>query len=60
MVKLPLTLHKRSLDVLSHGKYTLFDPKEMVDDNKALFKKILDNFIKHYRFNTDFIVGEEE
>lgn len=53
-------IHKRSLDILSHGKYSIFEPKEMIDDNKVLFRKILDNFIKYYKFNTDFIEIEED
>lgn len=44
-------IHKRILDLLSHGNYSLFDPREMVEENKAHFRKILNNFLEDYKFN---------
>lgn len=44
-------VHKRLLDLLSHGNYSLFDPKEMVEENKEHFRKILNNFLEDYNFN---------
>ncbi len=44
-------VHKRILDLLSHGNNSLFDPKEMVPDNKEHFKNILNNFLEDYNFN---------
>jgi hypothetical protein len=43
-------LHARALNLLSHGKYSLHEPREMVEDNKALFKDILDGFLTRYAF----------
>ena len=43
-------LHARALNLLSHGKYSLYEPREMVEDNKALFKAILDGFLVRYKF----------
>lgn len=43
-------LHARALNLLSHGKYSLYEPREMVEDNKALFKEILDGFLNRYAF----------
>ena len=43
-------LHARALNLLSHGKYSLYEPREMVQDNKALFKNVLDGFLKRYAF----------
>lgn len=43
-------LHARALNLLSHGKYSLYEPREMVEDNKALFKEILDGFLLRYAF----------
>lgn len=43
-------LHARALNLLSHGKYSLYEPREMLEDNKALFRKILDGFVKRYAF----------
>ena len=33
-------LFERALQLFSHGKYSIFDPVEMGDDNKELFKRI--------------------
>ena len=43
-------LHARALNLLSHGKYSLYEPREMLEDNKALFKEILDGFLVRYAF----------
>ena len=43
-------LHARALNLLSHGKYSLYEPREMLEDNKALFKEILDGFLTRYAF----------
>lgn len=43
-------LHARALNLLSHGKYSLFEPREMLEDNKELFREILDGFLKRYAF----------
>jgi hypothetical protein len=44
-------LHQRMLDILSHGKYSLYDPKEMTEDNKENFRQIFDDFRSTYHFN---------
>jgi hypothetical protein len=43
-------LLSRALNLLSHGKYDIYQPSEMVDDNKRLFKQILDAFLGRYEF----------
>ncbi len=43
-------LFSRALNLLSHGKYDIFQPSEMVDDNKRLFGEILDAFLNRYEF----------
>jgi hypothetical protein len=43
-------LHARALNLLSHGKYSLYEPREMLEDNKALFREILDGFLERYAF----------
>lgn len=50
--------HARMVSVLNHGKYSLFEPMEMVDENKQDFKKILKNFMTKYPFNPDFFPEE--
>ncbi|PKQ64811.1 anticodon nuclease [Labilibaculum filiforme] len=44
-------LYERALNLLSHGKYSIYEPVEMGDDNKDLFKRILKAFLDEYRFN---------
>lgn len=51
-------MHARMLNVLSHGDYSLFEPKEMGDDTKALFRRILKNFRDNYRFNPELFAEE--
>ena len=43
-------LFARALNLLSHGKYDIYQPAEMVDDNKRLFRQILDAFLGRYQF----------
>lgn len=45
------TLHTRLINILSHGNYSLFEPQEMLEENKRYFRKILDQFINRYPFN---------
>lgn len=44
-------LYARALNLLSHGKYSVYEPREMVTDTKELFKKILTAFLERYRFD---------
>lgn len=43
-------LYNRALNLLSHGKYAVSEPVEMVEDNKALFRRILDDFLGRFQF----------
>lgn len=43
-------LFERALQLFSHGKYSLFDPKEMSPDNKELFIRIFNGFLEKYEF----------
>lgn len=45
------TLYNRALNLLSHGKYSIYQPVELSDDNKELFKKILKDFLDKYEFD---------
>lgn len=44
-------LHTRLINILSHGNYSLFEPQEMLEENKNYFRKILRDFINRYPFN---------
>jgi hypothetical protein len=46
-------LHARLVNVLSHGNYSLFDPIEMLPENKQYFRTILRDFMNNYRFNPE-------
>jgi len=52
-------LFERALQLFSHGKYSIFDPVEMGDDNKELFKRIFNGFIGKYEFYFPQIFNEE-
>lgn len=43
-------LQARALNLLSHGKYSLYEPREMMENNKELFQEILDGFLARYAF----------
>lgn len=50
-------LHSRALNLLSHGGYSVYQPKEMVEDNKELFKVILSNFLTKFHFQLPQLFG---
>lgn len=52
-------LYSRMINILTHGNYSLYEPKEMMEDNKELFKQILSAFIKNYKFNPDLFPSRE-
>lgn len=41
----------RMTNLLSHGNHSIFNPLEMVEDNKEIFKNILNRFLENYKFN---------
>ena len=50
-------LYSRALNLLSHGKYSIYQPVEMNLDNKELFNKILLAFLKRYEFKIPEILA---
>ena len=44
-------LYNRVLQLLSHGKYAIHEPTEMGEDNKALFRRILEDFTTKFQFD---------
>lgn len=43
-------LYSRALNLLSHGKYAIHEPREMGEDNKELFRRILRDFTTKFQF----------
>lgn len=52
-------LYARALNLLSHGKYSMYEPREMVEDTKELFRKILKSFLDRYPFDIPELVTEQ-
>jgi energy-coupling factor transporter ATP-binding protein EcfA2 len=51
-------VHLRMTNLLSHGGYSIFEPLEMVEDNKRIFREILSGFLEMYKFNGDLFAKE--
>jgi len=51
-------LYNRALNLLSHGKYAINEPVEMVDDNKELFRRILTDVLARFHFALPELVPE--
>jgi hypothetical protein len=52
-------LYARALNLLSHGKYSIYEPIEMGADNKELFKNILREFLQKCKFHLPEVLNEE-
>ncbi|MGE0000470.1 MAG: AAA family ATPase [Fimbriimonadaceae bacterium] len=48
-------LHERYLNLLSHGGYSIYEPREMLHENKEHFTKMLQAFTERYGFNSELI-----
>lgn len=44
-------LHARMINNLNHGTYSMFEPREMGEENKLYFKQIFENYKRNYKFN---------
>ena len=51
-------LYIRALNLLSHGPYAIYEPVEMVDDNKVLFSRILNEFLDRFDFAVPELLPE--
>ena len=45
------TVYKRVIDLMSHGDYSLYEPREMMPENKDHFRKVLKQFITLHPFS---------
>ena len=52
-------VHNRMINILSHGNYSLFEPMEMVAENKRHLRNMLKDFMRQYRFNPDLFAKED-
>lgn len=43
-------LFERALNLLSHGAYSIYNPVQMEDDTKNLFKRVLQGFLDRHEF----------
>lgn len=48
-------LHQRFVDILSHGKYSMFEPIEMGEQNRDYFLTILKGFVDRHPFNPQLV-----
>ena len=47
-------LHRRFLNLYSHGGYSHFESSELLDEDKKHFHDILDAFLRRFRFNPEY------
>jgi hypothetical protein len=45
-----VALYNRAMQLLSHGAYAIHEPTEMGEDNKDLFRRLLNDFITTFQF----------
>lgn len=46
-------LHARLINILNHGNHSLYESREMLEENKRYFRKILNDFLSRYPFNPE-------
>lgn len=44
-------VHSRTLQIMNHGAYSVFEPVEMVPENKVLFREMLADLRERYTFD---------
>lgn len=51
-------LYARAVNIMSHGKYSLYSPKGMMRENADLFVEIFELFVEKYKFDLpDVFIG---
>lgn len=53
-------LHGRLLNVMTHGNYSLYEPVEMVPENKEYFRRILAHLRQQYTFNPELFEDSQQ
>jgi wobble nucleotide-excising tRNase len=54
------TVYKRVIDLMSHGDYSLYEPREMMQENKEHFGRVLRRFLANHPFSPTLFPTEEE
>lgn len=54
------TLYKRVLDLMSHGDYSLYEPRELMAENKEHFGRVLRRFIGTHPFSPTLFPAEAQ
>jgi hypothetical protein len=49
------TLFGRTLNILSHGNYSFYEPTKMLPETRESFEKVLDDFLEYYPFNRELL-----
>lgn len=53
-------IYGRLLNIMNHGNYSLYEPVEMVPENKEAFRSILANLRAQYTFNPEIFEDPEQ
>ncbi|MQQ09511.1 AAA family ATPase [Epibacterium sp. SM1979] len=53
-------LYERAVQLMSHGRYSIYDPRQMGEDNKDLFRDLLTKFLARYEFALPEVLKPEE
>jgi len=53
-------LRQRFIDILSHGKYSMYEPVEMQEQTRDYFRAILNAFVERHPFNPALLPYEKE
>lgn len=53
-------LHQRFVDILSHGKYSMYEPVEMQEQTRDYFREILRGFVERHHFNQALLPTEND
>ena len=53
------TGYKRVIDLMSHGDYSLYEPREMMPENKEHLGKALRQFLNSHPFSAALFAGEQ-
>lgn len=53
-------LHQRFVDILSHGKYSMYEPVEMQEQTRDYFRTILRSFVERHPFNPALLPAENK